>query len=261
MTPRFGSWRRRFAGACLVALAVGAATWLPARAETPPSLNSAIDNPDRPAADRARDANRHPLQVLEFAGIVPGEKVADIMPGTGYFTRIFSNAVGPKGHVYAIVPAELAAKAPKVLAAIQTAVKDPALANVSVLTMPTAAIAAPEKLDLAWTSDNYHDVYGFFGAEQAAAMDRAVFAALKPGGEFIVVDHVAKAGSGGADATTLHRIDPATVKAQVLAAGFTLDAESTMLQNPNDSHAEKVFAPDIRGRTDQFVFKFRKPRQ
>jgi predicted methyltransferase len=112
---------------------------------------------------------------------------------------------------------------------------------------------------MAWTSDNYHDIYGFFGADHAAAADAAIFSALKPGGVFIVIDHAALPGASATAPTTLHRIDPATVKAQVEAAGFKLEAESPILANPADPHTQKVFDPAIRGRTDQFVFKFRKP--
>jgi predicted methyltransferase len=221
------------------------------------SIDAAIASPSRPAADVARDAQRHPAALLAFAGIKPGDKVADLMPGGGYFTRLFAQAVGPQGHVYAIVPAELAKLAPKSAEAAR------ALAagdhSITLLVVPTDAIAAPEKLDLVWTSDNYHDVYGFFGPDKAAAMDRAIFNALKPGGRFIVIDHVAAAGASATAPTTLHRIDPATVRAQVLAAGFVLTDQSDVLQNPADDHTRKVFDPSIRGRTDQFAYSFRKP--
>jgi predicted methyltransferase len=233
----------------------------PALAGTPPPyVAAAVSSPDRPATDTARDALRHPAELVTFAGIKPGDQVADIMPGRGYFTRIFSKAVGPGGHVYAITPTELAQKAPKIPEAMKALAADPAFPNVTALVVPTAEIAAPQKLDVAWTSDNYHDVYGFFGADRAAQMDAAIFQALKPGGTFIVIDHAAIPGSGGADATKLHRIDAKTVEAQVEEAGFKLEAESTVLQNTSDNHATIVFAPSIRGKTDQFVFKFRKPR-
>lgn len=221
------------------------------------SIDAAIASPARPPADVARDAQRHPAALLAFAGIKPGDTVADLMPGGGYFTRLFAQTVGPQGHVYAIVPAELAKEMPKsVDAARAVAAGAP---NVSALVVPTDAIAAPEKLDLVWTSDNYHDVYGFFGPDKAAAMDRAIFHALKPGGRFIVIDHVAAAGASATAPTTLHRIDPATVRAQVLAAGFVLTDQSDVLQNPSDDHTRKVFDPSIRGHTDQFAYSFRKP--
>ncbi len=240
------------ASACLLALAA-----TPVRAQT--AIEAALAAPDRPQADRDRDALRKPAALLAFAGIKPGDRVADVMPGRGYFTRIFSNLVGPSGRVYAIIPSELAAVAPKIHETIAALAADKQFPNVTLITLPTAQLAAPVPLDVAWTSQNYHDVYGFFGAERAAAMDAAIFKMLKPGGVFIVIDHVAKPGTSGSSAKTLHRIDPETVKAQVLAAGFKLEAQTSVLQNPKDPHDLIVFDPAIRGHTDQFAFKFRKP--
>ena len=220
---------------------------------------AAIAAPDRPKADTDRDAARQPAELIAFAGVKPGDRVADIMPGGGYFTRLFSKVVGPAGHVYAIIPAELAQVAPKAVAAMTALTAEAPYGNVTLAVMPTAAIAAPAPLDVAWTADNYHDLYGFFGADQAAAFDRAVYKALRPGGVFMVVDHVAAAGAGDASPKTLHRIDPDIVKAQALAAGFVLEAESPILRNPDDPHDATVFSPALRGHTDQFVFRFRKP--
>ncbi len=225
----------------------------------PSSIQAAIAAPDRPAADTARDAARHPAALLALAGIKPGDSVADFMPGTGYYTRIFSHAVGPQGRVYAITPSELAGVMPKLPATIEALAKQPGYANVTAVVQPTAHTAQGETLDLVWTDDNYHDMYGFFGAKSASAADASIFAALKPGGVFMVIDHVGLPGSSDTAPTTLHRIDPATVKAQVLAAGFVLEADSDILRNTADAHTEKVFAPSIKGHTDQFVFKFRKP--
>jgi len=233
----------------------------PAFAETaiPGYVTKAVASPDRPAADTARDALRHPDALVAIAGLKPGQSVADFIPGTGYFTRIFSNIVGPRGHVYAIIPAEFAAKMPQAPAAIKALAAEPAFANVTCVVQPTAQTGAGQTLDMVWTSDNYHDMYGFFGAKQAAAADASIFRALKPGGIFLVIDHVALAGASATAPTTLHRIDPQTVKAQVEAAGFKLEAQSDILHNPADPHTDKVFAPSIKGHTDQFVFKFVKP--
>ena len=185
--------------------------------------------------------------------------VADFVPGTGYFTRILSRVVGVQGTVYAITPSELAAKMPKMPAGMEALAHEPAYANIKPLVEPTAHTAQGLKLDAVWTSDNYHDIYGFFGAKSASAADASIFAALKPGGVFVVIDHAGLPGSSDTAPTTLHRIDPATVKAQAQAAGFMLEAESPLLQNPADPHTDKVFAPSIKGHTDQFVLKFRKP--
>jgi len=241
-------------------------------AATTAAVTAAVASPDRPAAETQRDNARKPADLMLFSGIKPGDRVVDLMPGGGYFTRIFSKTVGPSGHVYAFVPAEFLKIAPKSLAAAQGIPND-AYANVTVVSQPLADLSVGAPVDAVWTSDNYHDVYGFVGAAAAAQLDAAVYRALKPGGVFIVVDHVAIAGTSDTSAHTLHRIDPETVKQQVLAAGFKLEAESDVLRNPQDPHDAPVSGPAVRGpagqfatmirrtggHTDQFVLKFRKP--
>jgi predicted methyltransferase len=248
---------KRFSVAML--LVCGASWFAPAFAAPPDFVAAAVASSDRPAADTARDALRHPAELLAFAGVKQGDSVADVMPGGGYFTRIFSKAVGQQGHVYAIIPDALAAKLPKLEAGMKALAAQPAFSNVTPLVQKIDQTAAGLNLDVAWTSNNYHDLYGFYGADQAEALDGAIFKALKPGGVFMVIDHVAKGGTSATSPTTLHRIDPGTVISQVLQAGFVLEAESPLLANPADPHTAKVFAPEIRGHTDQFVFKFRKP--
>ena len=241
-------------------LSAGAAAAVPALADAvPPAVAAALDSAGRPASDTARDAARHPGQLIAFAGLKPGDTVADFVPGTGYYTRIFSALVGPAGHVAAIIPAELAAKLPKAAPTIEAIAHAPGYGNVTTVVESAAETARGLKLDAVWTSDNYHDIYGFFGAKTAAAADASIFAALKPGGVFVVIDHVGLPGSSDTAPTTLHRIDPETVKAQVQAAGFVLEAQSDLLHNPADTHLDKVFIPAIKGHTDQFVFRFRKP--
>lgn len=254
--------KRQSIDVCLaVALGLGLVISTPAGARGPGmAVAAAVASPDRPAEDVARDPLRKPAALLAFAQIRAGERVADLVPGEGYFSRLLSKVVGPQGQVYAIVPSELAQVLPKAVDMAKAVAADPAFPNVEVLVQPTAAIKPPVPLDLAWTSDNYHDIYGFFGADQAERFDQAVFAALQPGGVFIVIDHAAEAGADPSSVKHLHRIDPAIVRAQVLAAGFRLEAESFVLANPADRHDEPIFAPDIRGRTDQFVLRFRKPR-
>ncbi len=241
--------------AALAALTLGGLNALAA----PDPITVALATPTRPAADAARDTTRKAAELLALARVRPAEQVADMMPGGGYFTRLFAALAGPKGHVYALVPTEFAERSERTRAGAEALAKDPALGNVSALVQPLAALATPQPLDLVWTSQNYHDVYNGFGAATAAAMDAAVFKALKPGGRFIVSDHAALAGTGVDAATPLHRIDPALVKAQVLAAGFVFDGASPVLANPADPKTAGVFDPAVRGKTDQFVFSFHKP--
>jgi predicted methyltransferase len=231
----------------------------PALAATAAYVTEAIADPAR-AKDAAADARRHPAELADFAQVKPGDTVVDLIPGGGYFTRIFSRIVGQKGHVYAIWPNEYAKVDGEEIPTIQALAKDPHYANVTMLTQPAAKFAIPVKADVVWTSQNYHDYPDpFMGPTDPKLLNAAVFAALKPGGVYIVADHVAEAGSKLRDTDTLHRIDPETVKAQVIDAGFKFDGESNVLRNPKDSHKVKVFDPSIRGHTDQFVFRFRKP--
>jgi predicted methyltransferase len=226
----------------------------------PDNIGAAVSDPARPKADQDRDAQRRPAEVLTFTGVRSGDSVADLMPGQGYFTRIFSRSVGPTGHVYAIVPEEIVKLKPAALDGIKALAADPAYANVTVLVEPINAVSAPVPLDLVWISQNYHDLHDpFMGPADLGKVDKAVFAALKPGGVFLVLDHAAQPGSGLRDTNTLHRIDQAAVETEVEAAGFTLAAQSDLLRNPQDARAIKIFDPSIRGRTDQFILKFHRP--
>jgi predicted methyltransferase len=224
-------------------------------------ITKALADPAR-AADAPRDATRHAAELLDFMAVKPGQKVADLIPGGGYFTRAFSLAVGPKGKVYAVFPQEyVKAEGDGDLKKMQAQAAEPAWSNVSVLAQPAAAFTAPESLDLVFTSQNYHDYPDkFMGPTDPALLNKAVFRALKPGGLYVIVDHAAPAGTGLRDTDTTHRIDEATVKAQVLAAGFELAGESDVLRNPADDHTKLVFDKTIRGKTDQFTLKFRKPK-
>ena len=246
--------------AMIILFGLAAATAATA-APRPDAIAAALASPDRPAADTERDGDRKPAQLIAFAGIKQGERVADIMPGGGYFTRIFSKVVGPRGKVYALVPAELLKVAPKAADVAKAIGEAPGFANVSALVAPAAETATPEPVDVAWTSDNYHDVYGHSGADETARFDAAVYRMVRPGGTLIVIDHAAAPGTGETAPKTLHRIDPAIVKARLVAAGFVFEGESPALRNPADTHELKVFDPSIRGHTDQFVYKFRKPKR
>ena len=227
----------------------------------PANIQLAVDDPARPSTDTARDANRKPDAVIAFAGLKPGDHVADFISGGGYFTRIFSKVVGPAGRVYAFTPSEeLRNCAPEETAGTFAVVKDTAYPNVRLLLGPVNDFAAPEPLDMVWTAQNFHDLHDpFMGPANIPSVTRAIYRALKPGGVFLVIDHVAQAGSELRDTNTLHRIDPEVVIREVLAAGFVPEGQSDVLRNPSDTHTLRVFDPAIRGRTDQVVLKFRKP--
>lgn len=224
----------------------------------PAYVKAAVDDAARPEADRTRDANRKPAELITWAGIKQGDKVADMLPGGGYFTRLFSKAVGPKGVVYALPPARPAnapAGGPDFAAAVKKIAEDPQYANVRVGDMNTPPA---EKLDVAWTSLNYHDLHNRPNAD-LPAFNKQVFDSLKPGGTYIVIDHAAAKGSGK-EGTKLHRIDPDFVKSEVTAAGFKFESESKVLANPQDDHASPNSDASVRGRTDQFAFRFSKPK-
>jgi predicted methyltransferase len=231
-------------------------------AKSPDAISAAIADASRPDADKQRDANRKPAETLAFAGVRPSDRVAELLPGAGYFTRLFSKIVGPNGHVYALVPAPLPdapADALDRAARVKAIAADPNYSNVSVVVEPFAQLKAPEPVDLVWTSQNYHDFHNFPGLD-VGVFNQLVFEVLKPGGTYLVLDHAAEPGSGVRDTGTLHRIDPETVKKEVLAAGFVFVGSSDLLHQPDDPHAVKVFDPSVRGKTDQFILKFRKPK-
>jgi predicted methyltransferase len=236
----------------IAALALAGAT--ASIAQAPPAyVTAAVNDAGRPAADKERDVHRKPAEMLAIAEIKPGSKVGELIPGGGYFTRIFAKAVGPTGKVYAITNPPAAGRGPPAVRAIAA---DAGYSNVVVIEGPVAEFKTPEPVDVVWTSQNYHDV----PPEGRAALNKAAFNALKPGGVYIVLDHMAAKGAGEAVHRTMHRADEDIVKAEVTAAGFRLDREYDTLRNPKDDHTKAVFDGSVRGDTDQFILKYRKPR-
>ncbi len=230
-------------------------------AEVPPYIAAAVADPNRPSADTERDRNRKPAEVLQFAGIKPGDKIAELLPGGGYFTRLMSKIVGSTGHIYALVPTpapDAPAGMPDFSVRVRALAADPYYSNVTVITEPFSQLATPVPVDLVWTSQNYHDLHNFPGLD-VTVFNQMVFEALKPGGIYLVLDHAGAPGTGTAETSTLHRIEPKAVMREVMTAGFEFVGASEVLRQPNDPHTAKVFDPSIRGRTDQFIFKFRKP--
>ena len=241
-------------------IASAAPTSTPATATLPPAIAAAAADPARGDDTAATDARRHGPEILAFAGVKPGDRVVDLIPGSGYWTKLFAKTVGPKGHVYGVWPKPMAAEGGDAVKSYGALTRTAGYRNVSSATEPADAFSVPAKVDLVFTSQNYHDYPDkFMGHVDPSTLDKQVFAALKPGGIFLVVDHADAAGTGMSDTDTLHRIDPAIVKQQVTAVGFTFVGSSDLLANPADDHTKKVFDPAIRGHTDQFIYKFRKP--
>ncbi|SFJ61985.1 Predicted methyltransferase [Bosea sp. OK403] len=202
-------------------------------------------------------------ELIRFAGIDAGSTVIDVYPGDGDWTRLFSDIVGPKGRIYSFVPAEVAHFKNDPLGRMSTLAKEPGRENVEAVSADLIAMpGATQPADVLWLHLFYHDLHtALMQAKGATAADfnRAVYERLKPGGRYVIVDHAAAAGVGTSDAQSLHRIDPASVRKEVEAAGFVLDAESTLLANKEDPHAIKVFDPSIKGKTDRFAYRFVKP--
>ena len=223
-----------------------------------PTLAQALADPAR-AEQRGFDERRHPAELVALADLKPGSRVLDLVPGNGYWTRIFSRLVGPTGRVYAVWPkayGDLAASDVKETQGLKRRYP-----NVRTLVQPSVTLSSPEPLDVIWTAQNFHDYNDkFMGAPGSPALANAAFRILKPGGLFIVIDHDAAAGRGAQDSDTLHRIERSTVVDQAKAVGFVLVGESAILKNPADPLTNKVFDPSIRGHTSQFALKFRKPK-
>ena len=235
--------------AMVLALASSAALTARVAAPNYPAL---LASPDRPAADTVRDADRKPAALMAFAKIKPGTLVAELVPGGGYYTRLLSLAVGPAGHVYTY-----GLRANPAIAA--WAQGHP---NVTEGIAGPGVGLAPVPVDVVWTTLNYHDLKNSKQGDRdtAAVINEAAFKALKPGGIYLINDHQTAKGMGITQTATLHRIEDVAVIREVEAAGFKLDSRSAILAHPADDHTIKVVESGIRGKTDQFVLRFRKPK-
>lgn len=220
-----------------------------AQAAPPANVTSAVADAARPDTDKVRDVARKPAEMLEFAGVKSGQTVGEILPGGGYFTRLLSSAVGPSGKIYAGVPANDLEKEKTALAK----------GNVQVVALTPTSLGFPEPVDVIFTAQNYHDFHLKRLNLDVSAVNKSLYDALKPGGVLVIIDHAAVPGSPVEVADTLHRIDPAIVKREVEAAGFKFVGENNAVRNSADPKTAIVFDPSIRGKTDQFVYKFQKP--
>lgn len=256
----------------------------------PAYVAAAVANPTRPAKQRRLDPFRKPAVVVTFAGVKPGETVAELVPAGGYYTRILSKVVGPTGHIYALVPTfPLGPPLPKHsmgkpahhgmgmgmgmgmhkprkhmhmpngMAMEKALARNPEYSNVTVYPLEmSGGFHLPVKVDMVWTTLNYHDLHNV-PHTNIEVFDKEVYDALKPGGIFFVVDHAAAPGAGDSVTWKLHRIDPVTARHEIEAVGFKFAGSSNALRNPHDNHLKIVFAPSIRWHTDRFIYKFRKP--
>ena len=237
----------------LAVLGAGAAD-----AAVPSYVTTALSDPAR-SDNAVDDAQRHVEDIMVFAQVKPGQKVAELIPGGGYWTRVFSGIVGAQGHVYTVWPDGYQEYVQRSYDHWQKLVSGH-YSNVSLIRGKSDALELPERVDLVFTNENYHDYHDkFMGPVDMVAFDKKVFAALKPGGVFVVIDNVAPAGSGFADTDTTHRVDPEAVKKEVESAGFVFDGASDVLKNPQDTHTLVSYTPPMTGHNDQFIFRFKKP--
>ncbi|MEO8296765.1 MAG: hypothetical protein ABI574_03070 [Burkholderiales bacterium] len=279
--PTPSRWRALLATGALVGLTACAGP----QGMTPAPLSAdqiagMLAQPDRSDADRVNDRRRKPLEMLGFIGVRPGMVALDLSAGGGYTTELLARSVGPTGRVYgqsaprvvrtppaqpegmaspgsAPAPAATAPRPSPV--ALAARAQNPAAGNIVAVVQPFEAPVPAEvaqgRLDLVTLMFNYHDL-GHLGVDRDA-MNHAVFAALKPGGLYVIADHAGRAGTGISEAGTLHRIDEAFLRAEVARAGFRLAGEGSFLRNPADPRDRNT--PEPPQPKDEFVLKFVKP--
>ena len=246
----------------VLAMATAGPTAARGPAPGPADVAAAVAAPGRPKAATDLDEVRKPAEILRFLGLKKGDRALDYFTGTGYYADIMARAVGPKGHVVGWNSASFARREPVVKALADIRSRN---SNTAFYSSPSTAIAfAPNSFDFALLHLVYHDAYwesAQFGLPRIDpnTVVKAIWDAVKPGGTVAVIDHVANPGGDTREVVEkLHRIDPAVVRADFERAGFVLEARSDMLRVDED-HSKNVFDPSIRGKTDRFVYRFRKP--
>lgn len=217
---------------------------------------AAVADATRPQSDRDTDALRSPAATIAFAGIKPGMVIGELYPCGGYFSRMLGDVVGPKGKVYGLETTRWKGCAP----ADQKMAAEAGRKNISISAAPFGEFSLPEKVDLFWITQNYHDLHiKDYGAVDMLAFNKHVFESLKPGGIYFILDHQANPGLTDKDMAKFHRIEKSQVIREVTAAGFKLVAEGNFLHRTGDDHTKPIFDPAIRGKTDQYALKFKRP--
>jgi predicted methyltransferase len=239
-----------FFGVALTALVCTAAA-----ADTPSYISAAIADQTRPKDDRDADGIRAPADTLAFAGVKPGMVVGELYPCGGYFSRMIADVVGPHGKDYGLETTRW-----KGCAEADQKVIDEGHKNFSFVAAPFGEFGLPEKVDVFWITQNYHDLHiKEYGNVDMAAFNRKVFESLKPGGVYFVLDHQAVGPLADDAIAKVHRIAKAQLIAEVEAAGFKLAGEGTFLHRDGDDHTKSIFDPAIRGKTDQYALRFVRP--
>lgn len=230
-------------------------------AQTPTALQSSLLSSARTEADRTRDQRDQPGAILAFAGFKPGDHLADVFGGGGYYSEILSGLVGAKGQVDLINNPPYHNYAKKEL---EPRIANNRLSNVRYFNVPTTKLEIkPGSLDGALIILSFHDLYavdaeGGWPAIDAPQFLKQIHDGLKPGAPLLIVDHYARPGTGTSVASSLHRIDPEQAKSLLGAAGFEFDGALERLRNPQDDLSKNVFDPAIRGKTDRFVHRYRR---
>ncbi len=247
----------------LILILIQLSCYAPKRAEEGSTLNrqavikAAVADPTRPSEAVLRDGDRKPQQIIDFSKLNPGDRVLEIAPGAGYYTALLSRVVGETGLVYAVDPARVFEFLPRIRQFFQQYQQEDTRMNVYYSIQNLDRLVAPTQVEQIWMVLYYHDTV--WTGENRQLMNQRLFESLKSGGYFLLIDHHAGADFKVAETRSLHRIDADLVMQEITAAGFVLDGRSAVLSSPHDSKMTSVFDAALRGKTDRFVWRFKKP--